>query len=89
MSVYRQMALQAHCVSCGVEQPSNRMEYAPGGGLWCWRCMITAQIEKHALTPAERRAAAWRRAWIIGLAVAGGLWLVYLLLAFGCFAHGC
>jgi len=86
--MYRQMAPQACCVSCGDARPSSQMEYAPhGGGLWCWRCKMTAQIAQHGCNPAEQRAET-RRFLAIAISIVVTVWVVGFALA-GFFIRSC
>jgi hypothetical protein len=45
--MYRAMPLSVGCIGCGVEASLERMDLAPQGGHWCWRCRTEAQIAEH------------------------------------------
>jgi hypothetical protein len=80
--MYREMAMQARCVSCGDEQPLTRMEFTPDGGQRCWHCKVTAQIAQHTRSAAEHSEQALLRALLVVAMFAGMLLIGSFLLAF-------
>jgi hypothetical protein len=76
------MAMQAHCVSCGDEQPLTRMELTADGGQRCWHCKVTAQIAEHTRRAAEKSEQALLRALLVVAMFAGMLVIGWFLLQF-------
>ena len=79
--MYRHASLRVPCVVCRVEQPLARMEMAPRGGQWCWKCQMRAQISEHDRAARPRPTYAVVCAAVLGTGVAAacliGLYLVF------------